>query len=340
MKMTDLQKLGFLSEGVSPEELSATLFPDSGEEKVSVMAKVAQGIGAWISGLFFALFLILLLEGIDDEGAIALGLMVIAGSIFLLRTKKGAYLEQLGLAVALCGHLLFFFGVATLVRDEMAGMFWGALFLCPVVYWFSGHPVLRFLSMSLLWLFAWLYAVDASDSEVWRADLLIVVNLILVWVLLSGRLSHPMWRPALWSSIISLTGSGFWGLDGGYLGARFLFEDIIGLAVGAGFSGLLYVLTQPEGRALWRFGIFTLLMMLLGVAGAPGIVLGIGLVAVALARGDQFLKWASILILVFFLISFYYYLAIPLNEKSFLLMGTGSLLLALHFFGFRKEMAS
>lgn len=340
MNLRELNERGLLASETAWGEATALLKREQdAENALPWIGRVALGIGAWLSGLFFSAFIMLFLIGGEVMDALILGVIIISGTTWLLSLKRGPFLEQLSLALCLSGHVLVFYGMAEFFNDELIGAFVAAAVLCGPVFWFSNHPVQRFLSVLWVWVTWWIVVVADWRSETLHAELMIYFALITVLVLLSGKLTHRMWGSARWASLVGLVGSILWISNGEVDSTDMVSKLPLGLITAVGFSALLFYLVQPEENQLIGFGLFSLLLVGLGLAGAPGIVSSIGLMAVAHARGDRRLAWAATGLLGLFLITFYYHLAIPLVQKSVILMISGAVLLGIRLLLFRKVEA-
>lgn len=329
MNLADLKNGGFLLSDAAGDDAHAVLARgDDAETRMPWIGRLALGLGAWLAGCSLLVFIMILLD-LNEIAAVMIGLLLVVGSVFLLRTKSALFLEQFALAFGFAGYLLVFFGLTELDSNEMVAPFFGALFLCAPVYWFSNHPVQRFFSILWLWVTSWV-AVGIWNPDSITSYLVIFGALAVVILLLSGRVAGRLWRPAMWASVVGLFGSLLWISESG---ARQPLEAVsmvpIGIVCALGMSGLLWVLTKPEGRAAVVFGAAVVLMIGLGCVGAPTIVTSLGLMGVAHARGDRRLGWVATVALAQSLIAFYYHLGIPLVEKSIILMVSGAVLLVI-----------
>lgn len=342
MKLSEGKAQGLFGSEEDYEKARALLRSEStGDESTAPwIARLALGLGAWLAGVFFIGFVWLVLDlmGLDEELVVSgVGLFLVGGSVYLLGYRKSLFLEQLALALSLAGHLLFFFGLHDVVpRNEFAGPLFGAVLLAGPVYWFSRNAVQRYLSVGWVWLTWWAAAMDfwSGDSKDVVVLGLLLMAFAVVVSLLWGfeKLANPIWRPILWSSLTSQIFSLFWlGQFSEWIPLDFSVERLFGVVAGFTWSVLLWRLIRPEGPARFALLAFALLLVGLGLAGAAGVVFSLGLLAVAHARRERMLEAAAIASLGVFLIVFYYHLGVPLNEKAFLMMGAGAVLLGIRY---------
>lgn len=337
MNLGDLKNGGFLlSDAAGDDALAVLARGDDAETRMPWIGRLVLGLGAWLAGCFLLAFTVILLD-LDEITAVMVGLPIVVGSVFLLRSKSGIFLEQFALAFGFAGYLLVFFGLIELDSNEMVAPFFGALFLCVPVYWFSNHPVQRFFSFLWLWVTSWV-AVGIWNPDSITSYLVVFGALAVVILLLSGRVAGRLWRPAMWASVVGLFGSLLWISESG---AREPLKAVpvvpIGIVCAVGMSWLLWVLTKPEGKAAVVFGAAVVLMTGLGCVGASAIVTSLGLMGVAHARGDRRLGWVATVALAQSLIAFYYHLGLPLVQKSIILMLSGAALLGIRLVLYRME---
>ena len=83
-------------------------------------------LSGWLAAVFLLLFLGFLSVAIFDKPAVALvlGICIFAGAYAMMRhAGQGDFLQQLSLATALAGKVLFLYGLARLIQGNIAA-FW------------------------------------------------------------------------------------------------------------------------------------------------------------------------------------------------------------------------
>ncbi|NRB76238.1 MAG: DUF4401 domain-containing protein [Verrucomicrobiales bacterium] len=336
MTLRELKESGWLADE-NLAEARQWLCQDREEEKrLPWIARFSLGLGAWFAGIFMIAFLVLLLDDgrvEDGVGYLAVGLVILAIGIAVIRLRKNIFLDQLALVLSFAGY-----GMASIGAEEMwpgYSEFHGALvlslLLCPLVYWLSGHVVLRFMSVGWSW-FAFLgFAFSDESLGIYLAGL--SVGLAFVVVALSGRIRMRRWRPALLSTLFGLF-TAMWVMSVETHGYRDPFfreaYPAIGTVMVLGFSCLLWWLERGSGtKSTLAVAVFALVAGTIGYFGGPGVGVALGLMAVAHARRDPWLSSIAVIALTGFLILFYYYLGVSLMTKSLSLMATGAATLVL-----------
>ncbi|NNE93836.1 MAG: DUF4401 domain-containing protein [Verrucomicrobiales bacterium] len=340
MTLRDLHTLGLLKGPV--EGADALLAADSkAESDAPWIARFALGFGAWLAGVFLTGAVVVGFEAIFNSETVLLllGLIILAGGTALMHFKRGIFAQQLALAWNFAGYFCVMIGTHDLTRDDFLGGLIAAVILCPIIYWLSRNAVQRFLSVAWVWALLMFHCGDARQGVLLFVGILLLVAVVFGG--LSGWKSGPFWRPTITSCLIGLFGFLWliseewqWVSDSYYS----QFRLPAGIVVALGFSGLLWFLTRPSTSVgTTRLVLLGIVLLAVAWVGAPGIAAAVGLMAVAHERRDRWLEWLGILALIWFLIVFYYFLGVPLFEKSLWLMGIGVTLLIVRIFLSRDE---
>lgn len=340
MTLADLEKLGAFADGEGRIRAEALIDGASqgGSDSMPWVGRLALGVGAWLAGLFMVGFVWLVIDmmRLGEQGPMGvIGSFMVAGSVCLLRFARGVFLEQLGLAVGLAGHALFFVSLNELVpENDFAGPWFGAVLIAGPVYYFSRNAIQRFLSVGWVWITWWLASFDFWSGDAGGVIILglMLASLAVVITMFWGieKLSQPLWRPIGWASLIAVLGSAYWVANLPEWDRKFDLdvERVFGVVAALSLGGLLWQQIRAEGKECLGLIVWVALLVGLGIAGAAGVVVSLGLLAVSHARRDRRLTGLSFLSLALFLVVFYYHLGLPFLEKSITLMVAGICILA------------
>ena len=310
---------------------------DPDRERTPWIAKAAIGLGAWLSGGLLAAALFEVLEdGPNAEwGLLVAGIIVIALSIVGGRQRRGLFVRQLAVALNITGTAAVVFAMHELAPRQAGPQIslLAVSVIAGLVYWLSQNSVQRYLCLSWVWI-CWIITAEDHSSTGW-----LIAGIAIAATLLAVGFSREWPRPYLWKPAINSAVSGLIG---------FLFVREIGwlslddrtLWVSAGI-GLL--LAAALSVAIWRIdrliGLGAVAVLLvLALIGAPGLVLGGGLVVLGRLRRVAFCEWAGVAIFAGFFIRFYYSLDLTLMTKSLLLIAIGLVLCLVRAFAFRKPV--
>ena len=336
MTLNELHQRGWLKGDGSLEAAARLLAGESdskekGDAETHVIVRVLMAVGAWLAGLFLCGFLALAFENLLNHnmaGFTWVGIVTIAIGVAIQRCCRHMFLEQLGLAISVAGHLALSVGLYDVDNSFVVPLF-GFLLLCPFVYWLSGHAVQRYLSVSMIWLMMLMASWDRNGD--WWLFWGALVALLVVSTLFSGTFPQPWLRPAAIASVVWLFVLTFAAVAESGHNARYRFDlsplmAPLGMAMGLGLAALLAHLCRFPRSRWWAFGVFTILLVALALVQAPGLVVALGLAAVAHARRDRVLEWLALIALIFFIAQFYHYLGVTLLTKSIVLMSVGAVL--------------
>ncbi|MFM7204420.1 MAG: DUF4401 domain-containing protein [Myxococcota bacterium] len=289
--------------------------------------QVLAGVGAWIAATCFISFVGLLgLLNSDELSMLIFGVLFTAGGLRLRPDNPETFRRQLSLAITLAGKglLLGFFAETV---DEDFGVVLGSILLTTTLYPFSKDPIDRFVMSIVTYtiLLIWL------PREASRAVLL---NPLMVLMLVGGGLcfTHPATPRALlplgYATLLALLGTLVLPL----LGELTVVPSQVWLSVALPISlVLLYgwaaggLVQLKEEPLLWAC-IGTVLLSLLTT---PAMLAGLGVLVLGYARSDRLLTGVGLIFLPCYLIFWYYHLGLTLLTKSYILGGSGALLLGL-----------
>ena len=345
MTLQQLQELDVIS---SPEDGIAILKSAHQEEySTPLLARIALVIGAWLSGIFLAFFFGLLWDDIFNEppAATVIGAIVIAGSLVLFRKCKGIFLEQLALALNLAGTALFLFGNIGWADDwfgqidESIIALGTVLILCPIVFLLSKNGVQQFISLGWVFTLGWITAFEERSAALLIGSVTVSLGLFLfAWLgkrsvfLNSSTKLAALSATATTLVIMSLSHSNY---HREFLNQALFILKIL-IPIGIGGAAIFVAYERGRTKRLIGYIVFTLLLGLISWAGAPGVAFALGIMVLAHGVGDRLLATMAPLLLGLFLVLFYYFLGVPLLEKSIWLMSLGAVLLISCFLIFRN----
>jgi hypothetical protein len=305
-----------------------------GGAKDPLYIRILSGIGAWVAALFLMWFLALIHALENGIIATIVGIIFLAGGIGITRASKATFLSQLCLALVFAGNALVVYGVMSAFKvPDVSVLVITHAIVCAVVYPLFPSSIYRFVGPTALaaLLTAW---IIYEKIFVLMHFLIAAEMLFAGWLLLLKKRLPPL-APLVYSAatmlpatllFMNLTQIGAWRID---LRLPFWPSSIV-LA-----GGLIYLYFRLAGG--WRIFRDPLLILavistvLLGIFTTPGILAAIGLLIVGYAFDDRILTGFSFLFLICFLVVFYYTLNIDLAHKSWVIGGSGVLLLVVRW---------
>jgi hypothetical protein len=300
-------------------------------EKDPIYIRILSGIGAWFSAVFLIIFLVI--SDIFDSSAAALisGVIFLVAAIFILRANKGTFLSQLSLALAFAGNILVLGGVIDIIRwgDEFSVVLITHALICIVVYPLFADSIYRFLAPIALAAIATAWIIEEKIFVFMHV--LIAAETILAGVLLLRKKRPPFLTPLVYSAATMLPATllfmNFMQIDTW----RIDFNEPLwpsSILLAGGLIFLYYHLAGGSNRLREPWMILAIVStLLLGIFTTPGILVAIALLFVGYAFGDRILTPLSYLFLPCFLVLFYYALNVDLAHKSWIIGGSGVILL-------------
>jgi hypothetical protein len=307
--------------------------PEEGA-KDPLYIRILSGIGAWVAAFFLMWFLILAHALETRVVSTIFGMVFLAGGIGITRASKTTFLSQLSLALVFAGNALIVFGVTSAFRiPDISGLVITHAIVCAVVYPLFPNSIYRFAAPSALavLLTAW---IIHEKIFVLVHFLIAAETLFAGWLLLLKKRRESL-TPLVYSAAAMLPGTllfmnltqvNAWRID-----FRIpLWPSSIVLALGLIYlyfhlAGGLKVFREP------LLGLAVVSTILLGIFTTPGILVAIGLLILGYAFDDRILIGFSYLFLVCFLVLFYYTLNIDLVHKSWVIAGSGVVLLVVRW---------
>ena len=339
-----------------PEEAGKQLAAGSVGEEVPIYLRILTLIGALIASGFF--FLFLAISGIlDEDGFLILGLVFVAAAYGLLvAAKKSNPILQVffitcSFTLLAVGKILFVIGFVEMFDDLFSlssrGEIWAATLgvgLATVLTYKLFPFVLdRFISScSFLgfFIFATVIALPDSGSDLmpvvtaWIMNFLFLAYMIYAGFLLLQEKIKKLYDPVAYALICTLLGLAV--MHSGLMSEP-KFEPVLGFEIWlpnfiAGF-GLLYLLSHAVGGFKKQMDSQAIVIaagvILLAFFTNAGILLSILLMVFGRMNHRPLVSLIGWISLTGFLIYYYYQLDFTLETKSYVLLGSGGLLLGI-----------
>ena len=338
-----------------PEEAGKQLATRSVGEEVPVYLRILTLIGALIASGFF--FLFLAISGIiDEDGFLILGLVFVAAAYGLLvAAKKSNPILQVffitcSFTILAVGKILFVIGFVEMFDDLFStrsrGEIWAATLgigLATVLTYKLFPFVLdRFISScSFLGFFiAAVIALPDLDSDVmpvvaaWIMNFFFLTYMICAGFLLLHEKVKKLYDPVAYALICTLLGLAV--MQSGLMSEPKL-EPVLGFEIWlpnfiASF-GLLYLLSHAVGGFKKQMDsqaiVIAVGVILLALFTNAGILLSIMLTVFGRMNHRRLVSFIGWISLTGFLIYYYYQMDFSLETKSYVLLGSGILLLGI-----------
>ena len=338
-----------------PEEAGKQLAAGSVGEEVPIYLRILTLIGALIASGFF--FLFLAISGILDEDAfLILGLVFVAAAYGLLVTAKKnnpilqVFFITCSFTLLAVGKILFVIGFVDMFDDFFSlssrGVIWAATLgvgLATVLTYKLFPFVLdRFISScSFLGFFiATVITLPDSDSDLmpvvatWIMNFFFLAYMICAGFLLLHEKVKKLYDPVAYALICTLLGLAVMQTA---LMSEPKFEPVLGIEIWlpnfiAGF-GLLYLLSHAVGGFKKQMDSQAIVIaagvILLAFFTNAGILLSILLMVFGRMNHRPLVSLIGWISLTGFLIYYYYQLDFTLETKSYVLLGSGGLLLGI-----------
>ena len=338
-----------------PEEAGKQLATRSVGEEVPVYLRILTLIGALIASGFF--FLFLAISGIlDEDGFLILGLVFVAAAYGLLvAAKKSNPILQVffitcSFTLLAVGKILFVIGFVEMFGDlfslrsrgDQRVALLGIGLATVLTYKLFPFVLDRFISSCFfLGLFIEIViALPDLDSDVmpvvaaWIMNFFFLTYMICAGFLLLHEKVKKLYDPVAYALICTLLGLAV--MQSGLMGEPKL-EPVLGFEIWlpnfiAGF-GLLYLLSHAVGGFKKQMDsqaiVIAVGVVLLTLFTNAGILLSIMLTVFGRMNHRRLVSFIGWISLTGFLIYYYYQLDFTLETKSYVLLGSGGLLLGI-----------
>jgi|GEM_PF-2001253 len=327
------------------ESITLTLSKPEQTRKDPLYIRILSGVGAWFASIFITAFLEMSGIFIHETGAIICGVAFIAVAMTLAKTCTSTFPRQLALAMAFAGNALLVIGITRLFGHSSSHdttllvLLLSHGVICTTIYLLYPSTVYRFFAPLAIAIIATIWiSVEIKTFEMMH--LLIAGETLLFGILLLHTRRTAFVQPLIHAAATMLPATIlFMNLTQGALldwhiwravPARPLLPSSALLAV-----GMIYLLVRLSGgvkqyRQPWLI-VAVVAILLLGIFTTPGILVAIGLLIAGYAFGDRALTALAYLFLPCFLVVFYYAMNISLAHKSWMVAGSGLILLAVRW---------
>ena len=288
------------------------------------------GAGAWLAAVFLFLYVTHAL-GMDDhpQVMIVLGLASVLVAVLIDRMGWGTFLRQFALALGFAGHLLVLFGVARPYRSgSCAALTMTQVALCAVVYPFYRSRIYRFLMPLAAFALSWTWILDGRNEPLLQVPAIVGLYAGAVLSLAARRrralapLAYALVTGGLASVLVaSTTKYGWWGHTAPLLWPSTVLTALLLVGLSVRFAGGLAC-----ARHEW-FWVVVGATAVLGAVSTPGLVAALAVLALGHGLADRALTGLGLAFLPAFLVLYYYDLDVSLAHKSWILAGSGVVLL-------------
>ena len=339
-----------------PEEAGKQLAAGSVGEEVPIYLRILTLIGALIASGFF--FLFLAISGIlDEDGFLILGLVFVAAAYGLLvAVKKSNPILQVffitcSFTLLAVGKILFVIGFVEMFDDlfslKSEGETWAATLgvglatvLTYKLFPFVLDQFISSCSFLGFFIFATVIALPDSDSDLmpvvtaWIMNFFFLAYMIYAGFLLLHEKVKKLYDPVAYALICTLLGLAV--MQSALMNVP-KFQPVLGIEIWlpnfiAGF-GLLYLLSHAVGGFKKQMDSQAIVIaagvILLAFFTNAGILLSILLMVFGRMNHRPLVSLIGWISLTGFLIYYYYQLDFTLETKSYVLLGSGGLLLGI-----------
>jgi hypothetical protein len=315
--------------GIIEKRLTA---PEEKSDPMYIKALVA--VAAWFSAGFMIASLRIADFLEDGFSAALIGLIFIVAAIVLsiqAKSKRNTFIEQLSLALAIAGNVLVMFGIGDIAghKRELPVLLLIQIIICCIVYPAFKNAIYRYISPIAASVLAVAWIVDERMPGM--LFLIIAIEMLIFGVLALKKSIPDVFEPLMYSAATMLPVTVLFMnfSNAGLSDFRFYISEwpssiILSL-------GIIYLIIELAGgvkriREPWLL-VAILSAIALGTITTPGVLIAIGLMIIGYAHGDRLLLGLSFVFLPCFLFFFYYSLNIDLAYKSYVLAGSGAVLI-------------
>lgn len=298
--------------------------------------KIAYGITAWVASLCLLCFIVYGAVLVEEAiGFMVLGLfLVIVASSLKWAFRHSIFVGQMGLAFSLAGQGLFAGGVMMQSEDltttalVVIGLQIGLIF---------GYPDMIHRLWSMWVIIKMILLIVVCEWEIYNATHALVIILaalsLLLWMndfnLIPSAYLTAIIRPVGYGMALAMLGIlilsvlvNKTSIDQWWISSVGLWLVLLVLT--------LLIIFQPEldiSNLVGSIILIGLTLLLILTWQAPGILGGLLILLLGFWRGNRLLTGLAITFGIFFIAGFYYNLELDLQQKSFILMGSGAVFL-------------
>ena len=320
-----------------PAKIAETLSQSATEVDTPWYIRGLIGLGGWFAALFFIGFLAVAEIITEEVGAIIVGAIFCAVAVGLKwKLRASIFTGQLALAISLAGQILFIGGLGIKIDNLLLTLLVVILFESLLIALYP-DKLHRFLSTLIICGAAFWLVIDLEIEE--ASHLLVILlagGTVFLWMYQSRWATHPLlaplYRPVGYALPIALFGFLIFSftdeleIEWWWLSAAGLLAVLLTLEY--------LILSQPDFKQHanimpWVLAGTTLLII--PALETPGILAALIVLLLGYHRGNRLLLGLAVAFLAGFLSGYYYTLNLTLLTKSFVLLGTGLILLGLRY---------
>ncbi len=301
-----------------------------------VYIRILAAGGAWAAAICFISFLVISdLLSDSDVSQFGWGFGFLLGSILLRRGLNSIFWTQLALAFTSAGHMILIWWCG-ITYESIGAVALTRAAITLVMYGIYPDPIYRFLAstttlaLTTFWMFEAKYHHNLLH-------VLIGLEAVVMGLVLAGRKGVALFSPLAYACATALLGSILL-----YTGV----EDFQGplwpmrIIITIGLIGLYIWAAGGQSRLSDEWMLAAIgATILLGIFSNPGILAAVGLLVLGHALGDRICLVFGAVFLPVFIVIYYYSLNVDLAYKSWVLGGSGLVLLALRWFLSRRPWA-
>jgi hypothetical protein len=327
------------------ESIALTMSTPGQTRKDPLYIRILSGVGAWFASIFIIVFLGMSNIITHETGAIICGVAFIAATVTLAKTCKSTFPSQLALAMAFAGNILLVFGLTQVFGHSsthdaaLLVLLLSHGVVCTTIYILYPSTVYRFFAPLAMAIIATIWiSVEIKTFEMMH--LLIAGETVLLGILLLHTRRTAFIQPLIHAAATMLPATIFFmNLTQGAMLDWHIWRAVppnAMLPTSALLAvGMVYLLFRLVGgvkhyRQPWLI-VAVVAILLLGLFTTPGILVAIGLLIAGYAFGDRALTALAYLFLPCFLLIFYYAMNVSLAHKSWMVAGSGLILLAVRW---------
>lgn len=330
-----LQAAGRLDES-GVERIARHLEATSAAPRTPWYIKLLAAVGAWIAAICFLVFMGMAeLISSKPGSLLTWGFVFIAGAVILHHLTEHVFPAQLALAMSVAGHLMMLDGVY-----EQTGHFGvvplAAVILCAILYTVHEDSVHRFLSCLAVssTATAWIITSDLHHG----LHALILLETIGLGCLFTDRWFSSALRPMAYALAVSIPLTLYLAVASQLeIHTRWWPSKIVMAA------SLIWLYQWAAGgkESLRREPIIwaAVVTVMLSIVSTPGILAGIGLAVLGYARRDAVVLSLGLIFMPVFIVAYYYDLNVDLRTKSWIMAGSGVVLLGARWYLSRRPWA-
>lgn len=305
------------------------------ESRGTNVSRFFAAFGAWLSAVCMVVFLAVN-QAFESAGtSVVIGALMIGVAIALQRTTTATFPGELSLALAISGNIAIVIGAIYGPSDGLPTAIITHALVGTVVYILFTNATYRFLAPLALATLLTLWFLTESELTPFF-HILIAGEVFLLGLLHARFRDHRSLQPIFHALIFALPATflhlNLWGLD--------LFGDQIALSMWPSnfvcALALLLLCRQAAADPAWwkksaSIGTVAAVLLLAGFT-TPGLLVALGLLILGKLREEPRVQTLAHGFLIGFLWIYYYTLDVDLAYKSFVVAGTGVVLLVLRKF--------